>query len=74
MKMASVEGIVTLLLAIAGMVAIAVVAWRAVQKQERDDPAFEAKLKADDERAAAGLQADAKGRAGTGQKEHPTEV
>jgi hypothetical protein len=62
MKLASVEGIVTMLLAIAGMVAIAVVAWRAVQRQERDDPAFEAKLKADDERAAAGLQADAQAR------------
>jgi hypothetical protein len=52
--MASVEGIVTLVLAIVGMVAVAIVAWRVVQKQERDDPEFEAKLRADDERAAAG--------------------
>lgn len=54
MKMSSVEGIVTLVLAIVGMVAVAIAAWRAVQKQERDDPEFEAKLRADDERAAAG--------------------
>ncbi len=58
MKMASVEGIVTLVLAIVGMVAVAIVAWRAVQKQERNDPEFEAKLRADDERAAAGRMAD----------------
>lgn len=59
MKMASVEGIVTLVLAVVGMVAVAIVAWRAVQKQERNDPEFEAKLRADDERAAAGRMADA---------------
>ena len=37
-----------------GMVVVAFVAWKAVQRQERGDAALEAKLKADDERAARG--------------------
>ena len=37
-----------------GMVVVAFVAWKAVQRQEKGDAALEAKLKADDERAARG--------------------
>lgn len=40
--------------AIVGMVAVAFIAWKAVQRQESGDSALEAKLKADDERAAKG--------------------
>jgi hypothetical protein len=40
--------------AIAGMLAVAFVAWKLVQRQERGDEELEAKLKADDERAERG--------------------
>jgi hypothetical protein len=40
--------------AIVGMIAVAFFAWKAVQRQESGDSALEAKLKADDERAAKG--------------------
>jgi hypothetical protein len=40
------------------MLAIAYVAWKAVQRQEKGDAELAAKLKADDERAAAGLRAE----------------
>jgi membrane protein implicated in regulation of membrane protease activity len=42
-----------------GMLVVAVIAWRAVQRQERGDDALEAKLRADDERAARGRAAEA---------------
>jgi hypothetical protein len=41
------------------MLVVAVIAWRAVQRQERGDDALEAKLRADDERAARGRAAEA---------------
>lgn len=44
----------TMIGAIVGMVAVAFIAWKAVQRQESGDSALEAKLKADDERAAKG--------------------
>jgi hypothetical protein len=37
-----------------GMLVVAAVAWRLVQRQEQGDAAFEEKLKADDDRAARG--------------------
>lgn len=46
----------TMAAALVGMLAIAYVAWKAVQRQERGDAELAAKLKADDERAAAGLR------------------
>jgi len=56
-----VGGIGLMLAAIAGMAVIGVLAWRAVQRQERGDAALEAKLKADDERAAEGRRLDGTG-------------
>ncbi|MEI6474958.1 MAG: hypothetical protein WCO75_06160 [Planctomycetota bacterium] len=50
----SVSNVVTMLVAIMGMIAVAFFAWKAVQRQESGDTALEAKLKADDERAAKG--------------------
>lgn len=50
----SVSNVVTMLVAIMGMIAVAFFAWKAVQRQESGDSALEAKLKADDERAAKG--------------------
>ncbi len=50
----SVSNVVTMLVAIMGMIAVAFFAWKAVQHQESGDTALEAKLKADDERAAKG--------------------
>jgi len=44
----------TMIGVIVGMVAVAFIAWKAVQRQESGDSALEAKLKADDERAAKG--------------------
>ncbi len=59
------NGTVTMVLAIIGMMAIAVVAWQLVQRQEANDPELEKKLKADDERAQKSLrdQAAARGAA-----------
>ena len=48
----------TMAAALVGMLAIAYVAWKAVQRQEKGDAELAAKLKADDERAAAGLRAE----------------
>jgi hypothetical protein len=48
----------TMVAALVGMLAIAYVAWKAVQRQEKGDAELAAKLKADDERAAAGLRAE----------------
>jgi hypothetical protein len=39
---------------IVGMLVVAYLAWRLVQRQERGDADLEAKLRADDERAARG--------------------
>ena len=39
---------------IVGMLVVAYFAWRLVQRQERGDADLEAKLRADDERAARG--------------------
>ena len=50
----SISNVVTMLIAIMGMIAVAFFAWKAVQRQESGDSALEAKLKADDERAAKG--------------------
>jgi hypothetical protein len=50
----SISNVVTMLVAIMGMIAVAFFAWKAVQRQESGDSALEAKLKADDERAAKG--------------------
>ncbi len=50
----SISNVVTMLVAIMGMIAVAFFAWKAVQRQESGDSALEAKLKADDERAAQG--------------------
>lgn len=46
--------ILTMAVAIAGMLAVAFVAWKLVQRQERGDEELEAKLRADDERAERG--------------------
>lgn len=54
-------GIGLMLAAIVGMAVVGVLAWRAVQRQERGDAALEAKLKADDERAAEGRRMDGTG-------------
>ena len=43
-----------------GMVVVAFVAWKAVQRQEKGDAALEAKLKADDERAARGREEESR--------------
>ena len=50
----SISNVVTMLVVIMGMIAVAFFAWKAVQRQESGDSALEAKLKADDERAAKG--------------------
>ena len=50
----SMTNIVTMVVAIIGMIAVAFVVWKAVQRQEAGDTTLEAKLKADDERAAKG--------------------
>ena len=50
----SISNVVTMLVAIMGMIAVAFFAWKAVQRQESGDSALEATLKADDERAAKG--------------------
>ena len=50
--------VATMAAALVGMLAIAFVAWKAVQRQEKGDAELAAKLKADDERAAAGLRAE----------------
>ena len=41
---------------VAGMLAVAYVAWKVVNRSEAGDAAFQAKLKADDERAKRGLR------------------
>lgn len=43
-------------LTIAGMIAIGVVAWKVVQRQESKDPEFRRTLDADDERAMRNLK------------------
>ena len=43
-----------MLFAAVAMIVIGFVAWRLVQRQEANDPEFEEKLRADDERAARG--------------------
>lgn len=45
---------VTITVTLIGMLLVAVLAWKVVQRSERGDAELEAKLKADDERAAAG--------------------
>ena len=50
----SISNVVTMLVAIMGMIAVAFFAWKAVQRQESGARALEAKLKADAERAAKG--------------------
>jgi hypothetical protein len=42
------------------MLVVAFVAWRLVQRQERGDADLEAKLRADDERAARGRQEESR--------------
>lgn len=49
-------GAATMAAAIVGMLVVAFLAWKAVQRQERGDAALEAKLRTDDERAARGLR------------------
>lgn len=44
----------TITITVIGMLLVAVVAWKTVQRSERGDAELEAKLKADDERAAEG--------------------
>ena len=41
------------------MLVIGYLAWTTIQKQESNDEAFEEKLKADEERARAGREAEA---------------
>lgn len=52
-------GWVSIVGTVIGMLVVAVLAWRLVQRQEEGDGALEAKLKADDERAARGREEDA---------------
>jgi uncharacterized protein HemX len=59
------NGALTMVVAIVGMVAAGVVAWNLVQRQEAGDADLEKKLKADDERAAAGRRAEAQSREAT---------
>jgi len=47
-------GWVSIVGTVIGMLVVAVLAWRLVQRQERGDADLEAKLRADDERAARG--------------------
>jgi hypothetical protein len=47
-------GWVSIVGTVIGMLVVAAVAWRLVQRQEQGDAAFEEKLKADDDRAARG--------------------
>jgi hypothetical protein len=44
----------TITVTVVGMLLVAVVAWKTVQRSERGDADLEAKLTADDERAAEG--------------------
>jgi hypothetical protein len=57
---ASPYGPVSITLTIVGMLVVAFVAWRLVQRQERGDADLEAKLRADDERAARGRRDEAR--------------
>ncbi len=57
---ASPYGPVSITLTIVGMLVVAFVAWRLVQRQERGDADLEAKLRADDERAARGRQEESR--------------
>lgn len=52
-------GWVSIVGTVIGMLVVAVLAWRLVQRQEQGDQALEAKLKADDERAARGREEEA---------------
>lgn len=54
----AVGGALLMAAAIVGMLAVAFLAWKAVQRQERGDAELESKLRADDERAARGLRGD----------------
>lgn len=51
-------GAFTMAAAIVGMLAVAFLAWKVVQRQERGDAELESKLRADDERAARGLRGE----------------
>ena len=53
-------GPVSIALTIVGMLVVAFVAWRLVQRQERGDADLESKLRADDERAARGREDEAR--------------
>lgn len=60
-------GWVSIVGTVIGMLVVAALAWRLVQRQEQGDEALEAKLKADDERAARGREEEAgAGRGGGG--------
>lgn len=52
----SLGALVGWVLTIAGMIAIGVVAWKVVQRQESKDPEFRRTLDADDERAMRNLK------------------
>lgn len=52
-------GWVSIVGTVIGMLVVAALAWRLVQRQEQGDEALEAKLKADDERAARGREEEA---------------
>ena len=60
-------GWVSIVGTVIGMLVVAALAWRLVQRQEQGDEALEAKLKADDERAARGREEESgAGRGGGG--------
>lgn len=46
----------SILVTVGSMIAIGIIVWKVVQRQESRDPKFKAKLDADDERARAGRQ------------------
>lgn len=59
-------GWVSIVGTVIGMLVVAALAWRLVQRQEQGDEALEAKLKADDERAARGREEEAGAGRGAG--------
>jgi hypothetical protein len=52
-------GALSMIAAVAGMLAVAYAAWKVVNRREQADPDLQARLREDDERARRGLREEA---------------